>query len=208
MEPSTVMTGVEPRKPKKRWTLIVIGAGAIGAMSSVAAGGHGTYDITPFRIELRAKPAFFGKTEFAVRPLTLHPGHAEAGTHAAPIVLRATITDISPAFVTSDRKTVATPHAFAAFMGQEGKDAVRAFAIKLALLALAGGAAGGAAVSFGRWKRIVGGALAGLLTFAIIGLLIQQTYNSAEFLKTRYVLDRASLPAPVPSAPGGVIPSI
>lgn len=199
MEPSTLAPF--KAKPKKWWVLITLIAGAVGALSAIAAGGKGTYDIAPFTVELRAKPAALGKTELAVKQLgALIPGHAEAGTHKAPIVFRATITGLSPVAAPTDFKAVDTPDGFVSFLAEDGKKAATSFAIKLALLALSGGAAAGVAISFGRWRRIVGAALAGLLTFAVIGLMVQRTYNKAEFLKTRYVLDaRDEAPSILPS---------
>ncbi|HEX9775482.1 MAG TPA: hypothetical protein VGB83_07870 [Actinomycetota bacterium] len=196
MDPSVVQTEPRPAKPAGWWKLATLLAGAVGALGAVAAAGSGTYDVAPFRVELRATPSVYGKTELAVQPEggfdELPRQHAEAGTHASPITARATIVGLSVAgLVTSDQRLLADPYELNRFFGREGKDAVRAFALKLAALALAGGLAGGLVVSMGRWKRMIGGALAGLLTFAVIGLLMQQTYDSNEFTKTRFVVEDA-----------------
>ena len=199
MEPSTLHTQPKRPKPPKVWVLVTIIAGAAGALGAVAAGGKGTYDVAAFRVELRAMPAALGKTELAVRPEPPAAGvprtHAEAGTHNAPLVVRATVVDVSGA-VPSDLKAFWSPYDLASYLGDEGKDAAQRFALMLAGLAAAGGAGAGLLVSFGRWRRVVGGLAAGVLTFAVIGFLMQQTYDAREFQKTSFVSDDSQ---PIPS---------
>jgi hypothetical protein len=168
-------------------------AGIAGASGAVAAGGHGICTIPPFRAELRAWPAASGKTELAVRAPAIGRAHAEAATHQAPLDIRVTIIGVSADAVASDLRALRDPQSLASLIGEQDASAVRAFAIKLALLALGGGLGGGLIVSLGRWQRIVGGALAGLLAFVIIGVAVKVTYKPDEFAKTRFVLDRGSL---------------
>lgn len=181
------------RRPSAWWILVTLVAGVAGALGAIALGGRGTYDVPPFRAELRAWPAVAGKTELAVRAPAIGRAHTEAGTHSAPIDFRVTIVGLSSAPAASDLRALRTPRDLATLIGQQDEAAVRAFAIKLGLLALGGGLAGGAIVSMGRWQRIVGGALAGLLALAAIGVAVKVTYNVDEFAKTRFVLDRGSL---------------
>lgn len=209
MEPSTLQADPKPFKPPRWWALVTLVAGAVGAFGAIAAGGKGTYDVAPFAIELRARPAALGKTELAVRPsaiptpVVLPSAYAEAGTHNGPIVFRATVVGLdAEKAIPSDFQAAQDPHGLATLIGERGKDAARAFAIKLALLALAGGAAAGAVICFGRFRRIVGAALGGLLTFAVVGLLVQQTYDGGEFAKTRFQTEG---PAPA-QTPDGLIP--
>lgn len=196
MNPSTVMKG--PGKPSAVWILVVLVAGALGSLAAIAAAGKGTYDVGAFKVELRATPALLGKTEIACRHSACPvQGHAEAGTHRAPIVLRMTIVGVNEdQVVPSDLARLRSPKGLADFYGDEAKDAAISFGIKLALLAAAGGAAGGAAISFGRLRRIPGGLIAGVLTVAVIGLLLQQTYDRTEFAKTRFVTEKPALPLP------------
>jgi hypothetical protein len=196
MDPSTLAP--TDRKPSRWWILVTAVAGAAGALAAVGAVGRGTYQVGPFRIELRARPAALGTTELAIRAVEgFIPSHAEAGTHAAPMVFRATIVEVDAAgLVASDRAVARSPRALATFIGDDGKSAITAFAIRLALLALAGGAAAGLALSFGRWRRAIGAAVAGVLTITAIGILVQRTYNADEFLKTRYVFDRPPIATP------------
>ena len=181
-------------RPKRSpiWILITIVAGVAGATGAVAVGGHGTYNIDPFRAELRAWPAVSGKTELAVRA-PLIKAHAEASTHTAPIDFRVTIIGVSSSAAASDLQALRDPHTLATLIAQHDSAAVRAFAIKVGLLALGGGLAGGLLVFFGRWRRILGGALAGLLAIAIVGGVVKATYNTDKFANTRFVLDHGSL---------------
>jgi|GEM_PF-2930686 len=193
MEPSVLAPG--KRKPSAIWLLVTLIAGISGAAGAIAAGGTGSYDVGPFTMELQARPAALGKTELAVRKVEQFlPSHAEAGTHKAPLALRATIINVNPrAIVSSDRAIIQNPYNMAQFIGEEGKDAMRAFVIKLAGLAAAGAAAAGVAVSLGRWQRIIGATVAGVLALAVVGVMTQRTYNTKEFLKTRFVVE--SVPA-------------
>jgi hypothetical protein len=185
------------------WFLITILAGAAGAGGAIAVAGHGTYDVGPFRAELRAWPAAAGKTELAVKAVPALGGavlqnvHAEAGTHRGPIDFKATIVGLTDdAGLRSVIETaLSDPRALATTIGDEGKDAVKSFAIKLGALSLGGGLAGGLIVSLGRWRRILGGAVAGLLAFAIVGVIVQSTYNADEFKKTRFVSDQTASPS-------------
>ena len=192
MEPSTALAA-KRRKPSAWWILATIVAGIGGASSAIAAGGHGIYTIPPFRAELRAWPAATGKTELAVRAPVIGRAHAEAGTHQAPLDIRVTIIGVSSPAAASDLRALKNPRDLAALIAQQDGAAVRAFAIKLALLALGGGLGGGLIVSLGRWQRIVGGALAGLLAFAIVGVAVKVTYKPDQFAKTRFVLDHGTL---------------
>jgi len=204
MDPTTVAQrpGAPKAKPSRWWTLITVAVGATGALGAIGVAGSGTYDVAPFKVELQALPAPAGKTVLAKRAAGIEPGRAEAGTHNSPVELRATIVGISGGGITStDDLAIAEPSGFATFMGSEGKEAVRAFAIKLALLAAAGGAAGGLAISLGRWRRILGGAVGGILAIAVIGVLVAQTYDTEEFKKTTFTSDG-------PAQPGELIPTV
>lgn len=196
------------RKPAGYWKLVTAITGVAGAMVAIAGAGQASYDVAPFRIELRARPALAGQTELAIRPAGLNPGHAVAGTHAGPMAFRASITGVSGSLVPSDLRAIATPRDAAGYLGEEGKSAIRSFVLLCAMLALAGGAAGGTAVSFGRWQRVVGGALAGLIAFAVIGLVVQKTYRADEFLKSgRFARDDGAIvqPSDLPgTSPGDV----
>ena len=184
---------VARRKPAGWWRLVTLIAGIGGAAAAVAAGGHGVYDIPPFRAELRAWPAVSGKTEIAVRAPVIGRAHAEATTHTAPIAFRVTITGISGKATAADLAALRDPRDLAGLLAKEDSAAVRSLAIKIGLLALGGGFAGGLLVSLGRWPRMLGGALAGLLAIAIVGAFVKATYSTDAFTKTHFVVDRGSV---------------
>ncbi|MFN2613555.1 MAG: hypothetical protein ABR552_01890 [Actinomycetota bacterium] len=192
MEPSTLAP--RKKKPAAWWMLLTIAAGGFGSLGAVAVAGRGTYNVAPFKVELRAWPAFQGKTEFAVEPIgTFSGGHASAGTHRSPIDFRATIkgftvtgADPTSILTQEDSASLRDPRAFADFFAANGKQAARSFGIKVGLLALGGAAFGGLLVSFAgmRFGRVAGAVLAGVVTVGVIGLLVQQTYDAKQFSRT------------------------
>lgn len=188
--------GKKKRAPRW-WIAVTLVAGAIGALGAVSSFGGGTYTITPLRVELSAKAALQGSTQLSVRPLPgIQPAHAEAGTHQSPMTVRMTVVGVDAKALVKHPTLFANPFNLASYIREEGKDAFKDFATRLIMLAISGGAAGGLVVSFGRWKRIAGGALAGVLVLGIIGGLLYATYDVGEFRNTKFVLDR-----------GGVAPS-
>lgn len=166
---------------------MTIAAGALGSFAGIAAFGDGRYEVPPFAMELSARPAPAGKTEFEIKPTVtgVSPGFAEAGTHAAPLAFRATVTDVR-GLVPSDAAKAATPGGFADFMAANGKAAIRSFAIKVAIVSLLGSLAFGLLICFGRWQRIVGAVLSGVVTLAVLGGITAATYDADEFKKTNY----------------------
>jgi hypothetical protein len=185
VEPSVLA----PRAPKppKWWILVTLAAGVGGSFAGITVAADGRYDIPPFTVELSATVAPAGKTEFEVKPTAVgvSPGFAEAGTHAAPLAFRATVTDVR-GLVPSDAARLATPGGFAEFMKTNGEEAVRAFAVKTGLVSLLGSLLVGLAISMGRWQRIVGSLIAGVLNLAVLGGLTAATYDADEFKKTSF----------------------
>ena len=173
-------------------------AGVAGAAGTIAIAGHGTYDVGPFKTELRAWPAPAGKTELAIEYNAFGPNiHAEAGTHRGPIAFKATIVGLNGiGSVAASAAELSDPRALATKIRDDGQDAIKSFAIKLGSLALGGGLGGGLIISLGRWRRILGGAVAGLLAFAIVGFIVQSSYNANEFTKTRFVTEDGRVISP------------
>jgi hypothetical protein len=202
MEPSVLA----PRKPKppKWWVAVTLAAGVVGSFAAIAIAGKGSYEVPPFTMDLSARPAPAGKTEFEFKPSAtgLSPGFAEAGTHAAPLAFRVTVTGANA--LDSDIARTATPGGFQDFMTENGKDAVRSFAIKVGLASLVGSLLAGAAISMGRWQRVVGSLIAGVLTIATLGGITAATYDGDEFKKTNF---RPTTGAPVDLPTDGIIPT-
>lgn len=189
-------------KPARWWIAVTLVAGALGAFVAVGAGSAKEYDIAPLRVEFSARAALQGSTQISKRLREVEPGHAEAGTHQSPITMRWTITGASGTLAPADVTMLADPYRTADHIrfSEKGKDAIADFGRRLLLLAISGGSAGGLVVSFGRWRRIVGGALSGALALAVVGVLLHQTYDIGEFRNTTYVLTPAG-PSPATGVP-------
>jgi len=202
VEPSVLA----PRKPKppKWWILVTIAAGVFGSFIAIAFAGDGRYVVPPFTMDLSARPAPAGKTEFEIKPTVtgVSPGFAEAGTHAAPLAFRVTVTDVN-GLVPSDAAKASTPGGFADFMKANGKDAVRSFALKVGIVSLLGSLIAGLAISMGRWQRVVGSLLSGVVTLAVLGGLTAATYDADEFKKTNY---RSTTGTPADNVPTDLLP--
>lgn len=191
---------------RRRWTvvLLVIAAGVVGAAIALSLFAKGTYTVTPLRVELSAKPALQGSTQLTVRPEAasaiggIQPGIAEAGTHQAPVTFGMTVVSLGVGSELRDPAIFSDPERLATFIRTEGSSAIADFGRRLALIGFLGGAMGGLAVSMGRWKRILGGALAGLVALGLTGLLLHQTYDLTEFRNARFVVSSQALGTPEP----------
>jgi hypothetical protein len=176
------------RKRSRWWILITILFGIAGSIGAIAAFGKGTYTISPFKVEFRAIPSAKGETQLIIRPETLgvEPGHAEATTHKAPMTLRMTVLDVSGTLPT--RALLSDPFRLADHLrfSDEGREAIANFGRKLGLLAAGGGLAGGLVVSLGRFRRVPGALLSGVLALGVIGLLVHQTYDIDKFRQARF----------------------
>lgn len=204
--PATAGVGT---KPARWWIAVTLLAGALGATGSVAAFGSETYTITPLRVKLSARPALLGSSQLSVEPVPgALPWHSEAGTHNSPITFRMTVVGVGvhDEFASGSLAGLGEaaeddavlravvnrdPHALVQHIrfSEEGKEAIADFGMRLGLLAVSGGAVGGLAVSFGRWRRLLGGALAGILAIGIVGALLHQTFDAEEFRNARVVVE-------------------
>lgn len=168
-----------------RWLALTIVLGIGGSLAALIGFGKGTYSMGPIVVELRAFPAASGVTELGVAPLPgLKTGHVEAGTHSGFLGFGATVVDVHgevniPAAV----KATADPPTLATYIQDNGKEAGKRFALKVGLMALAGGAGGGAIVGLIglRPRRLFEGALAGVLVVALLGFIAYQTYDIQKF---------------------------
>lgn len=176
--------------PTWRYTIAALVLGAAGSMIAIAAGGSGTYRVGPLLVKMEVRPATTGTTEFAVEPvLGLRPGVASANTHQGFLAARATIVGVIGA-ASAPEALLATkdPASLAATLRDQGESAFRKFGIRIGLLTLGGGAAGGMAIALVGMKarRIFQGAIAGVVLVGILGLLAWQTYDIDEFKKTSF----------------------
>lgn len=174
--------------PSRWWILVTFVLGAAGSLVGVGLFAKGTYLVRPFEVEMSAIPSLSGETELSVRPVPgLEPGFAQADTHTAPMTFRMTIVGVTdPA---EAARLLSDPRTLADFLrsDEQGKEAIRNFGLRLGLVALGGGAAGGLAATFGRWRRALGGIIAAVVVVGVIGLLVSQTYDIEKFRGTRFV---------------------
>ena len=167
--------------------------GAAGSMIALAAFSAHNYRVGPYVMEMKVFPSTSGMTELAVEPVrpVIPTGFAEAETHLGFVSFRGTLNGLvgSEAFV-DEVVTVVTggPKALAESIRDEGEDAFRRFGLRVGWLTLAGGGAGGMAIAlFGmKARRILQGALGGLILVAALGLVAWQTYDIDKFDDVRF----------------------
>ena len=172
-----------------RWLITSVILGAAGSTIAIAAFGQGTYLIGPLVVQLKVSPDTTAATELAIETAALKPGVARAETHSGFVSFRGTVTGISGTTALPDTLAAVTdPTSLATLIRDEGKSALRKFGLKIGLLTLGGGAAGGFAVALIGFKtrRIFQGLIAGVVLVGVMGLLAWQTYDIEEFEKTQF----------------------
>lgn len=195
-----------PRQVQRQGYLILtILLGIAGSLIAMAAFAKGTYRVGPLIVEMSAFPSGSGTTELGVEPIPnaplLRPGHAKAETHTGFLGFKGTVIGIpGDPFVPEAAKAIVNPKALADRIKEDGKSAGRKFGLRVGLVVLAGGAAGGFVVALlgMRMRRIFQGAIAGVLVVAILGILAWQTYDIDEFSKVRFTSGTAVAPAASP----------
>jgi 4-hydroxybenzoate polyprenyltransferase len=101
------------------------------------------------------------------------------------------------AFVPLAVKAVTSPKSLADQIKADGKSAGRRFGLRVGLVVLGGGAAGGFAMALVgmRARRIFQGAAAGVIVVAILGVIAWQTYDIDAFSKVQFTSGSAVAPA-------------
>lgn len=168
-----------------RWLVVTILLGFAGSLIAVAYFANGEYPFGPLLVDLSVKPAASGTTTLAIEPIRgLNAGHATAHTHAGFLSLKATVVNVSGTIVdVSALADTKDPETLATFLKHQAKDDAQKFALRAGLVALAGGACGGALVGLIglRPRRLFQGAIAGLLLFGILAFIAYQTYDPGKF---------------------------
>ena len=177
-----------PQVQRQGYLILTMVMGIAGSFISMAAFAHGSYRVGPLIVEMKVKPATKGTTELAVSPISsaplIHPGHAIADTHTGFLGFEGTVTGVyvaDPALLAV--KELADPKALADEIKKDGRSAAKKFGLRVGLVVLGGGAAGGFAVALigMRTRRIFQGAIAGVIVVAILGVLAWQTYDIDKF---------------------------
>jgi hypothetical protein len=183
-----------PRQVQRQGYLVLtILMGIAGSLIAMAAFAKGTYRVGPLIVEMKAFPATSGTTELAVEPIAgaplIRPGHAKTTTHTGFLGFQGTVVNVyGQGLLPLAEKAVVNPKALADEIKAEGKTAAKKFGLRVGLVVLGGGAAGGFAVALlgMRTRRVFQGAAAGVLVVAILGLIAWQTYDIDKFSTERF----------------------
>lgn len=185
-----------------RYMVAALILGAAGSMIALAAFSAHDYRVGPVVMRFAIQPDTSGNTQFRIEPArTLRTGFAEADTHAGFLSLRGTVAGVSgEAFLPDALLSTRDPKSLATTIRDEGKSAFRSFGIRVGWITLAGGGAGGMAIAlFGmKARRILQGALGGVLLVGALGLVAWQTYDIDKFDQVQF--KQAGQAAPL--APG------
>mgnify|MGYP001343183904 CR=1 FL=1 len=154
---------------------------AAGAYAAMTWGSSTLVAIGPFQVAAAARPSARGITEVAVPPL----GRVRAVTHAAPLALEVRVDTVD---VRALARLVDEPGAEGVLAGLRDRLArvARRFALRLLVLAVAGGAATGLAWRGRRLRRAATGALAGLLVGGGLIVATERTYDPSAFRHAEY----------------------
>jgi hypothetical protein len=176
-----------PRQVARQGYLIVtVLLGIAGSAIAMVAFGAHAYRVGPLLVEMNVKPSTEGTTTLGVEvaEIGLKAGTVKTKTHSGFLALEGRVTGIVGTTV-STQAIAATkdPATLATFIQTEGKTAMRKYLLRLGLIVLGGGAAGGAAIAIVGLKarRIFQGALAGVLVVGILGVLAWQSYDISKF---------------------------
>jgi hypothetical protein len=176
---------------RQGYLILTILLGIGGSAGAMAAFGHGTYRVGPLLVEMRAKPSTSGTTEVGVEfaQLGLKAGGAKAQTHSGFLALEGRVVGII-GDASAVQAIVATkdPLTLAKTIRDQGKTAIRKFLLRLGLVVLGGGAAGGFAVALVGLKarRIFQGIAAGVIAVGVLGVLAWQTYDIEKFSTVQF----------------------
>lgn len=184
-----------PVRAKRRFNplmiLLMIVSGAAGSLGAVAALGKGSVNVAPFVIELEVLPSATGTTRLALDPAAtgLLPYDAEAKTHASPLEFRATVTGVTTQGLLDPsrgvRDVAQNPRELSGYLREHGRAELRAYGLRLGLLAALGGLAGGLLVGLGQWKRTLFTMVAGLVFVGALGAFAGATYDVNQFQSTQ-----------------------
>lgn len=181
-----------------RWLIAAMLLGAAGSLVAISAFGSAPYRVGPIVMEMKMRPSTSGTTELAVNVAgRLTPGFAEADTHTGFLSFRGTVISVVGTPNLEQAKVVTgDPYTLATFIKEEGGTAIRKFILRIGLLTLAGGAAGGMAVAaIGmRARRIFQGMVAGVVLVGALGAVAYQTYDREAFRKVQFRTAGSILP--------------
>lgn len=155
-------------------------AAVLAAYLAMVAGSGARVGLGPFEVTLAVRPSWRGLTEVAVPPL----GRVRAVTHRAPLALavRLDTVDVEALSRVLDRRGA---HGLVAGLRRQVQGVARQYALRLVLLAVAGGAAAGALLGR-RWRRAMAAAALGLVTGGGLVTATHATYDPGAFRHAEY----------------------
>ncbi|PZN13305.1 MAG: metallophosphoesterase [Bacillota bacterium] len=166
----------------REWTLVVMAAAA-GAYLAMTLFSATSVTVSPFELGLAARPSLRGVTEVSVPPL----GRVRAPTHLGPIALSVRVETVDVRDLARLVETADQERLLAELRGRLVM-AARRFAVRLLVLGVLGGALAALALPWGPRppRRVVAGALVGLLWGAGTLVAADRTFDPAAFRHARY----------------------
>lgn len=144
--------------------------------------GSMSYRVAGLDIRISARIGVPGVSMLAIPPI----GRIEARTHPTPIQLEAALEDIDPGMLQDAISRGEAPSSISRRFKNDSGRLVAVFALRLALLAIAGGAFGSAAVAGWRPRRVLAGAAVGLLAGCTLLILTYVTFDERRLANPRY----------------------
>lgn len=151
-------------------------AAASAAYASLILGSYAMVRIGPFQIATAARPSLYGITEVAIPPL----GRVRARTHWTPLSLQIRLDTVDVRGLARLAEAPAQEDPWSTLRSSL-TETTRRFALRLLVVATAGGAVSGLLWREDRRRRVAAGAVVGLLSTALLIAVTQRTYDPEAF---------------------------
>lgn len=184
--PDRAGPGAPARTPEilKRAGLVILiaAAGAVAAVAVLGVISSTSGPVGPGTVELRAGPAWSGRTRLSLPPL----GAVSAGTHHAPLAVRAEVERIDldqlQRLLSAD-----DPQArLEAAVERDMRPLLRSMVVKALLLAAVVGGVAAALLPGRHLRHLPMGAAGGLVAVALLLLLTWRSYDTSAFAQPRF----------------------
>lgn len=144
--------------------------------------GSISYNVAGLDIRISARVGAPGYSRLAIPPV----GRVEARTHPTPVQLEAALENIDPGMLQDAISRGEAPSRISRQFRDDSRRLVTAFVLRIALLAMAGGAFGAAAASGWRIRRVLAGAAVGLAASLTLLGLTYVTFDQRRLANPRY----------------------
>jgi predicted phosphodiesterase len=159
---------------------MAIAVGVAGMWLALLLAGRNDYGVGPFRVELYARPGA-GMTEIALPPF----GRIQADTHLSPVRLTATVDAVDP----QDLSAVVALRGIDGLIRETERgaySALRRYAVRTLVVALAGALAASLLTYRQRWSRVLLGLAGAVVTLGVSGGLAWATFQPSAFLQPTF----------------------